>query len=163
MAKHADIFDVLKTDHDKHRALLAALEATTGESDERVALFEELTLELKAHAAAEEQALYSTVMRKPGLTDSARHSVAEHHEIEEALNDLAASDMASGGWLTKFKSFAHRYTHHIDEEEEEHFPEFAEELTQEDEQHIRRVFERRKPAEKAAAEVTPEKKDEAKE
>lgn len=163
MAKHADIFDVLKTDHDKHRALLAALEATTGESDERVALFEELTLELKAHAAAEEQALYSTVMRKPGLTDSARHSVAEHHEIEEALNDLAASDMASGGWLTKFKSFAHRYTHHIDEEEEEHFPEFAEELTQEDERHIRRVFERRKPAEKAAAEVTPEKKDEAKE
>ncbi len=162
MTGHADIFDVLKQDHDRHRALLAAVEATTGESDERVALFEELTLELKAHAAAEEQALYSTVMRKPDLTDSARHSVAEHHEIEEALNDLAASDMASGGWLTKFKSFAHRYTHHIDEEEEEHFPEFAEELTSEDEQHIAAVFKRRKSAEKASAEVTPEKKDEAK-
>jgi Hemerythrin HHE cation binding domain len=163
MAKHADIFDVLKQDHDRHRALLAEVEATHGESDERTRLFEDLTLELKAHAAAEEQALYSTVMRKPDLTDSARHSVSEHHEIEEALNDLAATDMASGGWLTKFKSFAHRYTHHIDEEEEEHFPEFAEELTDEDLQHIRRVFERRKPAEKASAEVTPEKKEEAKE
>lgn len=163
MAKHADIFDVLKSDHDKHRALLAEVEATHGESAERTRLFEELTLELKAHAAAEEQALYSTVMRKPDLTDLARHSVSEHHEIEEALNDLAATDMASGGWLTKFKSFAHRYTHHIDEEEEEHFPEFAEELTEEDVQHIRRVFERRKPAEKASAEVVPEKKGEAKE
>jgi hemerythrin-like domain-containing protein len=163
MAKHADIFDVLKTDHDRHRALLAAVADTQGKSAEREALFEELTLELKAHAAAEEQALYSTVMRKPDLTDSARHSVAEHHEIEEALNDLAATDMATGAWLAKFRDFAHRYTHHIDEEEEEHFPEFAEELSEEDVQHIRRVFERRKPAEKASAEVTPEKKDDAKE
>lgn len=163
MAAHADIFDVLKTDHDKHRALLAAVEATNETSDERGGLFEELTLELKAHAAAEEQALYSTVMRKPDLTDSARHSVAEHQEIEEALNDLAATDMATDAWMTKFKEFAHRYTHHIDEEENEHFPEFADELTDEDVQHIRRIFERRKPEEKANAEVTPEKKDDAKE
>jgi hemerythrin-like domain-containing protein len=163
MAKYADIFDVLKQDHDTHRVLLAQVEATQGDSDERSHLFEELTLELKAHASAEEQALYSTVMRKPDLTDATRHSVSEHHEIEEALNDLAATDMASGGWLTKFKSFAHLYTHHIDEEEQEHFPEFAEELTDEDVQHIRRVFERRKPAEKASAEVTPETKEEAKE
>lgn len=163
MTRNADIFDVLKSDHDRHRNLLDRLLATEGASDERATLFEELTLELKAHAAAEEQALYSTVMRKPDLTDSARHSVAEHHEIDEGLNDLAATDMATGAWLTKFKTFAHDYIHHIDEEEEEHFPEFAEELSEEDVQHIRRVFERRKPAEKASAEVTPEKKEDAKE
>ena len=43
MAKHADIFDVLKSDHDRHRALLADVEATHGESEERSRLFEELT------------------------------------------------------------------------------------------------------------------------
>lgn len=163
MADATEIFDRLKEDHDRHRALLDKLLETSGASDERKTLFIELTKELKAHASAEEQALYSTMLRKPPTTDDTRHSVAEHHEIEEALNDLAATDMAEGGWLTKFKTFDHDYRHHIEEEEKEHFPEFAEYLDDKDMQHMKSVFERRKKEEKAAAEVTPEKKDDAKE
>ena len=163
MNKAEDIFARLKEDHDRHRALLDRVLDTSGATDEREGLFEELTLELKGHAAAEEQALYSTMLRKPPTTADTRHSVAEHHEIEEALNDLAATDMASGGWLIKFKEFDHRYRHHIDEEEDEHFPEFEGYLTDEDRAWMRSVFERRKREEKAAAEVTPEKKEEAKE
>lgn len=163
MAETTEIFERLKKDHDKHRDLLDRLLDTTGASEERKALFTELTKELKAHAAAEEQALYSTMMRKPPTTGDTRHSVAEHHELEEALNDLAATDMAEGGWLTKFKTFDHDYRHHIDEEEQEHFPEFAEYLDEKDMEHMRSVFERRKKEEKAQAEVTPEKKSEAKE
>lgn len=158
-----DIFARLKLDHDKHRRLLDEIAATSGKSEERPSLFEELTKELKGHAAAEEQALYSTMLRKPPTTADTRHSVAEHHEIEEALNDLAATDMASGGWLTKFKEFDHRYRHHIGEEEDEHFPEFEGYLTDEDRAWMRGVFERRKAEEKDAAEVTPEKKEAAKE
>ena len=163
MADSAEIFDRLKQDHDKHRELLDKLLQTSGDSEERETLFEELTRELKSHAAAEEQALYSTMLRKPPTTGETRHSVAEHHEIEEALNDLAATDMSEGGWLTKFKSFDHQYRHHIEEEEEDHFPDFAEHLTEEDMEHMREVFERRKDEEKAEAEVTPEKKEDAKE
>jgi hypothetical protein len=162
MTGTADIFDRLIQDHDLHRGLLGRLEATRGESAEREALFVQLTRELKAHAAAEEQALYSTMMRKPETTDETRHSVAEHHEIEVALNDLAATDMATGAWLAKFRELKHRYLHHIDEEEEEHFPDFAKHLTSDDEAHMRTVFERRKAAEEAAAEVTPERKEDAK-
>ena len=158
-----EIFDRLKQDHDRHRDLIARLLETEGESAERSELFEELTLELKAHAAAEEQALYSTMLRKPPTTGETRHSVAEHHEIEEALNDLAATDMASGGWLTKFKTFKHDYLHHIEEEEEDHFPDFEQYLTSDDVEYMKSVFDRRKKAEKADAKVTPEKKEEAKE
>lgn len=157
------IFARLKQDHDKHRDLLARILETQGESDTREALFVELTKELKSHAAAEEQALYSTMLRKPETTDETRHSVAEHHEIDEMLNDLAATDMASGGWLTKFKALDHRYRHHIEEEEEDHFPDFEKYLTMADEEHMESVFERRKRAEKAEAEVTPEKKEDSKE
>ena len=163
MTNATEIFARLKEDHDKHRELLDKLLETSGESEERETLFTELTKELKAHAAAEEQALYSTMLRKPPTTGETRHSVAEHHEIEEALNDLAATDMSEGGWLTKFKSFDHRYRHHIDEEEEEHFPDFEKHLDEEDMQHMEEVFERRKKEEKADAEVTPEKKEDAKE
>jgi Hemerythrin HHE cation binding domain len=157
-----DIFARLKQDHDKHRALLAQLAQTSGDSEERRALFEEFTLDVKGHAAAEEQALYSTMMRKPPSTEATRHSVAEHHELEELLNDLAATEMSSSAWLTKFKTLDHDYRHHIDEEEEEHFPDFDTLLTEEDRQHMRSVFERRKRAEKAVAEVTPEKMEDAK-
>lgn len=157
------IFERLKQDHDKHRDLLDRIGETHGESAERERLFTELTKELKGHAAAEEQALYSTMLRKPETTGDTRHSVAEHHEIDEMLNDLAATDMATGGWLTKFKSFDDRYRHHIEEEEDEHFPDFAKYLTDEDERHMKSVFDRRKKEEKAEAEVTPEKKEDAKE
>lgn len=158
-----DIFARLKQDHDRHRALLDRLLATSRASDDRGALFETLTKELKGHAAAEEQALYSTMLRKPPTTAETRHSVAEHHEIEEALNDLAATDIASDEWLAKFKEFDHRYRHHIDEEEDEHFPDFEGYLTDEDRAWMRAVFERRKREETSAAEVTPEKKEDAKE
>lgn len=163
MSDTTEIFERLKQDHDRHRELLDKLLKTSGETEERKELFTELTKELKAHAAAEEQALYSTMLRKPPTTDETRHSVAEHHEIDEALNDLAATDMSEGGWLTKFKTFAHDYRHHIDEEEEEHFPDFENYLTDEDTRHMEQVFERRKKEEKASAEVTPEKKEDAKE
>ena len=163
MSKTRDIFVRLKQDHDQHRALLEQLAETSGDSKERRQLFEEFTREVKGHAAAEEQALYSTMMRKPPTTDETRHSVAEHHEIEEALNDLAATDMSSSAWLQKFKQLDHDYRHHIEEEEEDHFPEFEGYLTDEDLAHMETVFARRKAAEKAVAEVTPEKKEHSKE
>lgn len=163
MDQAEDIFARLKQDHDRHRDLLDRLLDTSGASAERDTMFVELTKELKGHAAAEEQALYSTMLRKPPTTADTRHSVAEHHEIEEMLNDLAATDMATAAWLTKFKEFDHRYRHHIDEEEDEHFPEFEDYLTDEDRAWMRSVFERRKREEKAEAEVTPEKKEAAKE
>lgn len=163
MDKAEDIFARLKDDHDRHRKLLDRITASGRAGPERSALFEELTKELKGHAAAEEQSLYSTMLRKPPTTADTRHSVAEHHEIEEALNDLAATDPASEAWRTKFAEFDHRYRHHIDEEEKEHFPEFEGYLTDEDRAWMRSVFERRKREETAAAEVTPEKKEQAKE
>tara|TARA_A100001391_G_scaffold48774_6_gene29097 strand:+ start:11801 stop:12286 length:486 start_codon:yes stop_codon:yes gene_type:complete len=158
-----DIFARLKRDHDKHRDLLDKMSQTHGESDERKTLLEAFTKEVKSHAAAEEQALYSTMLRKPDTTDETRHSVAEHHEIEEALNDLAATDMSSSAWLAKFKQLDHDYRHHIDEEEDDHFPDFEQYLTEEDRDYMQSVFDRRKEAEKADANVTPEKAEDAKE
>jgi len=156
MTSSLDIFGRLIMDHELHRDLFDALGETQGESAARAELFERLTREIKSHAAAEEQALYSTMMRKPETTDETRHSVAEHQEIQELLNDLAATPMSSGAWMTKFRTLRDRYLHHIDEEESESFPDYAKYLTAEDEAHMRAVFERRKQAECAAAAVTPE-------
>ena len=161
-AQAPKIFEKLKQDHNQHRDLLDRIADTTGDSEERRTLFEQLAKELKGHAAAEEQALYSTMLRKPPTTDDTRHSVAEHQELDVALNHLAATDMSSSAWLKKFKQFADRYLHHIEEEEEDHFPDFADYLNEEDERFMAKIFDRRKSIEEAEAVVKPEKREHAK-
>jgi hemerythrin superfamily protein len=161
LATQSDIFDRLKQDHDQQRVLFEQLAAAEG--GERETLFERLTKEIKSHALAEEQALYSTMLRKPETTEETRHSVAEHKEVDDLLNDLAATDSGTSEWTDKFEHLRHRYTHHIDEEEEENFPDYARYLDEDDVIYMRSVFERRKAAERAEAEVTPEKLEEAKE
>ena len=155
-----DIFGALVVDHDKHRTLLDDLEQATGGTPEQKALFEELTYELKGHALAEEQALWSTVLRKPEITEDGRHAVAEHKEIDDLLNDLAATDIATDAWSAKFKTLKHDYLHHIGEEEEELFPDVEKYLDQPDQEYMASVFLRRKAIEMENAEVTPEKKGE---
>lgn len=149
----ATIFGRLVEDHDHHRALFAMIDATTGKSTDRVRLFKELVLEIKGHAAAEEQALWSTVLRNPETTEDARHAVAEHHEMDELLADLAARDMASSGWLRRFAKAREEYLHHIREEEQEQFVAAEKQLSTADIGYMRQVFNRRKAEEKSDATV----------
>jgi hypothetical protein len=163
MSQQPKVLERIKSDHDRHRELLDQIADTQGDSEDRRTLFTELTKELKGHAAAEEQSVYAEMLSDPEVNDETRHSVAEHHEIEEMLNDLAATEMSSSGWLQKFKQLDDRYRHHIDEEEEEHFPDFAKQIDAEMDKKMLATFEKRKDAEKAEAEITPEKKEDAKE
>lgn len=151
-----EIFGRLVEDHDRHRALFAMIEATEGKSPDRVRLFKELTLEIKAHAAAEEQALWSTVLRDPKTTEVARHAISEHRTMDKMLADLAARDMAKGGWLTRLAALKEEFLDHIKEEEQEQFAAAEKQLSPKDLRYMRKVFNRRKKAEKAAA--TMEKK-----
>lgn len=151
------LFGTLVDDHNRHRALLAEIDATTGASDDRAALFTAFTREVKAHAAAEDQALWSSILRKPETTHDARHAIAEHKELEDMLDDLATRDMASPGWLTRFRTLKDEYLHHIKEEEDEQFPAAQTQLDAKDEKWMAGVFKARKKAEKAKAKVTPKK------
>lgn len=150
------IFARLKADHDRHRDLLARIDETHGDSDERRTLFEAFRVEVTAHAASEEMSLYATMLAKPELRDDAQHSVSEHKEIEDFLTELYEMDFASTGWLTRFRTMKDRYLHHIDEEEEEMFPEAEKDLSEAKKRELLAIFEKEKPKEKAkAAEEEP--------
>lgn len=146
-----DIFGRLVEDHDRHRALFAMIEHTEGKLTERKVLFEELVHEIKGHAAAEEQALWSTVLRNPATTEHGRHAVGEHKEMDKMLADLAARDMSKGGWLKRFGKAKDEYLHHIREEEQEQFVAAEKHLAPADLRYMRTVFNRRKREEKAAS------------
>lgn len=148
----ARIYADLKSDHDRQRDLIARIEDTSRHDDERKQLFEALRKELQAHAAAEEEALYSVMLANPELRDEARHSVSEHKEVDDMLGELVDKDPSGLFWMGKFKQMRDRYLHHIDEEEEEMFPAAARELSEAKEREIAKVFERRKPKELVRAE-----------
>lgn len=148
-----DIFSILKSDHDLHRAMLAKIATTTGHGDERRDLFEAFRIEVTAHAAAEEQSLYANMLADPELQEEGRHSVAEHKELDDMLGDLQKMDADETAWLTQFKELRHRYEHHIDEEEEEMFPAAEEAFDAAKASKLGAIFDARKPVELEEAEA----------
>lgn len=117
----ADIFAAIKKDHDTHRALMARIADTSGGSDARKAAWDEFYRDVKSHAAAEEETFYSKLMSKTWGQDAARHSVHEHQQLDDLMEELNDMDMSSPGWLNKFHTLEHDYKHHMDEEEDEVF------------------------------------------
>ena len=115
------LFEALREDHDTQRTLLGLLIKTHGDSDGREELFEKVKKALTSHAAAEERALYIPMMELDMTQEKARHSVAEHHEIDELVEELEDTDFSSPGWLAAAKKLQELVTHHLDEEEQEVF------------------------------------------
>ena len=55
------------------------------------------------------------------MTDSGlsitRHALAEHHEIDELLEQLTETDFSNHGWLAIAKKLSEKVHHHLKEEE----------------------------------------------
>lgn len=143
------IFDRLKQDHDTHRELFAKMAEADREKDEAQLekLFDQFKVEVSAHAAAEEETLYATMLAQPDLREDAQHSVSEHKEIDDYLEELDDLKFNGEAWRKKFAEMKKRYLHHIDEEEEEMFPDAAKELSAAEEERLGKLFAKRKPAE----------------
>jgi len=116
-----NIFEALREDHDSQRTLIKLLTETHGDSEGRAELFERTKVALQHHAAAEERHFYIPLMEADATQEKARHSVAEHHELDELIETLEATDPASSAWLAHAKTLQETLIHHLDEEEQEVF------------------------------------------
>jgi hemerythrin superfamily protein len=153
------IYDRLKSDHDRQRDLLASIASTSGDSAERRKLWKTFYYDIGAHAAAEEEAFYAPLMEDSKGQPKARHSVSEHHEVDEMIQDVHDMDFSSPGWLARFKTMRERYEHHMKEEEAEIFTTARKVLGADSSGKIAAQFDTRKKKErglvdaKAAAEL----------
>ncbi|MCX2744163.1 hemerythrin domain-containing protein [Mangrovivirga sp. M17] len=116
-----NIFETIREDHEKQRTLLDILVKTEGDSEGRREIFEKIDKELINHAEAEEKYFYVPLMQADMTRDKSRHSIAEHHDIEELVEELRETDFSSPGWLATAKKLKHQVIHHLDEEEHEVF------------------------------------------
>jgi hypothetical protein len=116
------IYDELRASHARQRMLCNSLVRTQARNPvKRQALFRELHIELAAHAAAEERYLYVPILMFDMGLNSARHALAEHHQMDELVEDLQKLDPAGEAWGTKASELAHKVRHHLKEEETKFF------------------------------------------
>lgn len=115
------IFESLRADHETQRTLVDLLAKTTGDSDGRNELFARLKREMEAHAGAEERYFYVPLMEHDLTQEKARHSVAEHKELDDLVEKLEEYDMSGPQWLQTAEELSHLLIHHLDEEEQEVF------------------------------------------
>lgn len=131
-----NIYEAIKKDHAVQRDLLTKILATSGASEERKALWLELRKELEVHEVTEERHFYKPLIQTDKMQEDARHGMAEHHEIDELIQELEKTDMDSPHWLATMKTLDHKVRHHLADEEKEFFgkakkvysPDEAEEL-----------------------------------
>jgi len=107
----------LRESHEKQRELSEKLIKTSGDTEERRELFDLLKNELFAHAVGEDRYLYIPLMMTDSGLNIPRHALAEHHEIDELLEQLTDMEFSNTGWLAIAKKLSETVHHHLHEEE----------------------------------------------
>lgn len=139
------IYEAIRHDHDRHRQMLERIAAAAGDLDAREAAWDEFYYDVKSHAAAEEETFYARLMETEDGQDDARHSVSEHKELDDLMEELRELDLSDPSWMQRFAELKHDYEHHMDEEEDEIFSKAKEVLTDDpDGRYAGRFLERKR-------------------
>jgi hemerythrin superfamily protein len=149
------IYDAIKKDHDDQRNLLTKIADASETKSARKQAWDTFYHDVKAHAAAEEETFYSKLISKTWGQDTARHSVHEHQQLDDLMEELNEMTIDADGWSDKFGKLHHDYKHHIDEEEDEVFTRAREVIEEEEIEGYGNRFLKRKSEE---AELISEKK-----
>jgi hypothetical protein len=134
------IFEALRIDHDKQRALVKLLLDTQGSSETRQVYYEQLKQELEQHAVAEERHFYAPLMQADSTIGLSRHGVAEHHQMDKLIAQIDETDMSSPQWLNTFKQLAEKIEHHLAEEEREFFQQAGKALSEKEKQSLAKDY-----------------------
>lgn len=139
--------ELLTKDHRKVDDLFAQIEDGAGDP---TAIFDQLYRELSLHANIEEALFYPELEQESETSDKVQHAYKEHQEVRTMLEELAAGNPGSEGWLTKLAELKESVQHHVNEEESDLFPKAQQTLGDERLREIGRKIEQVKQAKQAA-------------
>ena len=113
-------FALLKKDHETVKELFDKFEKAGGRPA-KVKIVEQALVELKIHAAIEEEIFYPAV-RKPVGKDIMNEADEEHHVAKVLIAELEGMNGREDHYDAKFTVLSENVRHHIKEEENEVFP-----------------------------------------
>jgi hemerythrin-like domain-containing protein len=118
-----DVVDVLTTDHHEAIDLIAQFKGTV-DAEQRRDLADTLISEVVRHAVAEEMYVYPAIRKHlPNGEEVAEHDTEEHKELEQTMKKLEGPDADSAEFSQLLDEFESSLRHHVDDEEQEQFPE----------------------------------------
>ena len=135
-----NIFDALRESHEKQRDLSEKLIKISGDSKERRALFELLKNELFAHAVGEDRYFYIPLMMTDSGLNITRHALAEHHKMDELMEQLTEMELSNPSWLAVAKKLFDTVHHHLQEEEHGFFQQAGKILSAEQKESLAQQY-----------------------
>jgi hemerythrin superfamily protein len=119
--------DLLKADHERVKSILTQLsESTERGVKKRTELLAKLEMEITIHTRLEEEVLYPAYKKAGGKEQEIMYYEAkeEHRTVDSlVLPDLKATDPSTPEFSGRVKVVKELLEHHIEEEEQEMFPE----------------------------------------
>jgi hemerythrin-like domain-containing protein len=125
-----DAIVLLKQDHKEIRALFREFQAAGENATKRKAKIVDKILEaLTVHTYIENECMYPAVRKLlPAIEDDVLESYEEHHVADVLCMELAAMSAGDERFDAKTTVLIENVTHHIEEEEQEWFPQVREGL-----------------------------------
>jgi hypothetical protein len=110
------IFEALRESHEIQRSLMHKLMLSKPNAH-RDEVFAQLRIELAAHEAAEERYLYVHILMDDRGLNSSRDALADHHKMDEIVEELQSRDHSVRGWMNTVKKLSKQLHEHLREEE----------------------------------------------
>jgi hemerythrin superfamily protein len=135
-ASIGDWDQILASEHDEALALFdRILETDETQTFKRKMLFMKLCHALDKHSHAEEMVVYPALRGDDDAVD-ADHLDAEHGYIKTFIFELNEMGPGSPNWLQKVRDFRQLIAEHAKMEEEQVFPKFKRDMTEDENSHI---------------------------
>jgi hemerythrin superfamily protein len=119
-----DAITLLKNDHKTVNRLFRELERAGEDTAAQEELVGKIVEELSVHAFIEEEVFYPAARREvPETLDHVLESLEEHHIVKWVCSELLQMDPSDDHYLPKAIVLSELIRHHVEEEEQEFFPE----------------------------------------
>lgn len=123
--------ELLKADHQKVQELFDQVKATENEKQHKQ-LYKKIRTELEAHTHAEEKVLYPALKKDEEFKDQVLEAIEEHMQVKTLIRDIERLADGSERFDAKLKVLIDNVEHHVEEEEDELFPQVESRFSEED-------------------------------
>lgn len=125
--------DLLMRQHEEFRARIEEFRSLSARPSKRKAeLVRELSVDLVKHSMIEEQIFYPAVKNEiTGLADQIDEDLEEHHVVDLLLAELNSMSPDAKRYDAKVRVLIENTEHHLEEEEDDLFPQVREQMTDE--------------------------------
>ena len=130
----AKALNLLLQDHNKVKEILHKMleKNNIHNTEQQQELFTQLVEELELHEEIEEKLFYPPLKAHSATKNLILQAYEEHHLVDTILQELEELEPKDERWQVKLRVLQECFLHHVNEEEQEIFPQ-AEEVLKQDE------------------------------